>query len=95
MQLTQDETKDWRFSFYRQKIKALRQQIHEECETASRRRFPGIDFNGRPTIEEVAAAMFVSDWLKARGIVEVTREKARELNDRVLKGLLGEEDEFE
>lgn len=70
-------------NFWKQSINAIIRQLEEEIKREERRRYGGLD----PTtlsIEEVGAALWVSDRLRSRGILEVTPELMRRLVDQAL-----------
>lgn len=74
--------------FWGRDIQAVIQDLETEIRREERRRYSGLDPETL-SLEEVGAALWVSDHLREQGILEVTPEKMRELIDDALRRGLG------
>lgn len=75
-------------AWWRQDVDRLIADLEDDLHHAERQRYGGLDL-GTLTLEEVGAALYVSDKLREEGILEVTPEKMRELIDAALEAGLG------
>lgn len=73
--------------FWARDVRAIIRALEADIRRGERRRYGGLDPETL-SLEEVGAALWVSDRLKEQGILEVTPERMRELlNDALRRGL--------
>ena len=79
---------DTKTNFWTRDVEEIIRALEEEIRREEKRRYGGLDPENL-TPQEVGAALWVSDRLREKGILEVTSELMRSLIDEALRRGLG------